>query len=147
MCLFSICCICIRKINCVLFCSVFCSVYQLYKDSVSRGIMSCIASVWTRCPPTDYTSCSLCSIESLDPIAHLLTECLLTEHLRRGLFSELERISVEITRQLRSLDVFSLYLVLLGARLCIFTIDQCLYERFLKQSFKYVSQCFNLLYR
>lgn len=95
--------------------------------------MSCISNVWIRSPPSNSTLCSFCNIEILDLIAHLLSECTRTLALRTRLLTELNNINGEITKQLRVLDLFCLYLMFLGARLCPFTTAQNLHEAFLKQ--------------
>ena len=80
-----------------------------------------------------------------DNIIHLLTECTHTLELRYSLYLDLLTADPIVLNVFSQLNIFTRYLLLLGANMCPFTHDDNLLNIFLKCSFMYIYKCLCLV--
>ena len=77
-----------------------------------------------------------------DNIIHLLTECTHTLELRHSLYLDLLTADPIVLNVFSQLNIFTRYLLLLGANMCPFTHDDDLLNMFLKCSFMCIYKCY-----
>ena len=122
-----------------------CILYNIYRESSCRYIMTILANIWCRVPYIEVGMCPYCAEETCEELIHFLSECILTRQLRENLIIDLRHLfGIAFETEFSALESYAWTLKLLGSPIAPFLESES-EKRFLRLGYRYVVNCLNNL--